>query len=249
MKTYRSSHVVKAVQWTDPAINPSTLFPDTDRPKMGPITDSATPSTPAYWLEGFPDPRHIQLGDWVVHHENGRSGVWNPANFERAFKSERPLIGVAVFVYGVGPTQNKLVMGRRSPSSLHGPNTWGLPGGHLEQGETPEEAARREVLEETGLVITDLIPLPWAPYLYHREPPPLAHPDAPAREYITLYFSATLTYDWSLEGGRTSKPPFEPEVREPEKHVEWAWFDPLHLPSPLFHPLAQNAELLLLKTI
>lgn len=35
-------------------------------------------------------------------------------------------------------------------------NTWEICGGHIEPGETPEEAAAREVMEETGAMEFDL---------------------------------------------------------------------------------------------
>ena len=33
---------------------------------------------------------------------------------------------------------------------------WGLPGGHVEKGETPQQAAIRDVYEETAVVIKDV---------------------------------------------------------------------------------------------
>src|SRR5882724_1273985 len=54
------------------------------------------------------------------------------------------------------------VVVRRGPDGarylliLDGYGNWGLPKGHLKSRETPEEAARREIAEETGL--DNLIP-------------------------------------------------------------------------------------------
>ena len=53
--------------------------------------------------------------------------------------------GVGVFVRdGVG----RVLLEKRSDCGL-----WGLPGGRIEPGESISEAARREVLEETGLTV------------------------------------------------------------------------------------------------
>ena len=38
-------------------------------------------------------------------------------------------------------------------------DTWESPGGHIDQGETPLEAAKRELYEETGAIDFDIEPL------------------------------------------------------------------------------------------
>ncbi|MFK3981537.1 NUDIX hydrolase [Micromonospora sp. NPDC050397] len=52
-----------------------------------------------------------------------------------------------------------LLMQLRDEFAPTHPNLWGIPGGQVEPGETPEQAARRELLEETGLRVDGTLDL------------------------------------------------------------------------------------------
>ena len=74
----------------------------------------------------------------------------------------RPLF--QVFAAGVILNQdNKILLVKSTYQRFH---PWGLPGGSLEYGESPEEAVKREVWEETGLNVEIkrfLIVKTWSP--------------------------------------------------------------------------------------
>jgi 8-oxo-dGTP diphosphatase len=121
-------------------------------------------------------------------------------------------VGVAVLISRDG----KWLMHKRKGS--HGAGTWSFPGGHIDFGDTPVFACRREVLEETGLEVGYCEPYRYLPY---------ANADfIEGKQYITLFFVAEYI------GG-------EPKVMEPDKcDGDWIWVDPVDPPKPLFGALS-----------
>ncbi len=60
---------------------------------------------------------------------------------------ERPIVGVGAVIFD----HDLVLLVQRGHAPMQG--EWSLPGGALEVGETLEEGIRREVLEETGLIV------------------------------------------------------------------------------------------------
>ena len=72
-----------------------------------------------------------------------------PAPSDDRSYPKRPFLGVSCAVWYAGKVL--LVQRGRPPKQDY----WALPGGLVETGETCADAACREILEETGLLITD----------------------------------------------------------------------------------------------
>lgn len=116
----------------------------------------------------------------------------------------RPKVGIGVMILKDG----KVLLGRRL--NAHGAGVFAFPGGHLEHGESFENCARREVMEECGLEISQPRFLFVANLM-----------DYWPKHYTHLGFIA----EW-ISG--------EPENREPDKCEGWNWYDLDKLPSPRF---------------
>lgn len=114
-------------------------------------------------------------------------------------------VGVGVFILRAG----KFLMMQRRGS--HGSGTWAPPGGKMDFGESFEDTAKREVLEETNLRITNVRLAGVTNDLFPED----------EKHFITLW----LLSDY--EGG-------EAKIMEPEKctAMEWRTFETL--PDPLF---------------
>jgi 8-oxo-dGTP pyrophosphatase MutT (NUDIX family) len=118
-------------------------------------------------------------------------------------------IGVGVLVV----RDDKVLIGQRL--SAHGFGTWSFPGGKPRAGESYEDCAIRELMEETGL----------------RGESPRA-----IAETVDGFLSSRSVFRTTLV--RVNVDGGEPCALEPEKTAAWLWRKPTALPTPLFAPVA-----------
>jgi 8-oxo-dGTP diphosphatase len=115
---------------------------------------------------------------------------------------------------------NKVLLGRRhgGPGNESGPlggaRTWSMPGGKLEFGESFEEAARRETLEEAGIRLRSMRVIG------------VNNDRAGTAHFVTI---GLLSEEFDGEAS----------VMEPGKMTEWGWFALDTLPEPLYLPSAK----------
>lgn len=111
---------------------------------------------------------------------------------------------IARCVAGAIVRGGRVLLVKRSPQAWNYPDVWDLFGGHVEEGESLDEALRREAREELGVEVESFHPLGT-----------VHDPVEPAD--ITI-FAVTA---W---GG-------EPVNAAPDEHSEIGWFSPDELPD------------------
>lgn len=110
----------------------------------------------------------------------------------------------AVRVEGILIRDDGVLLVRRSPCKRVFPDRWDLFGGHVEQGESLEEALHREAREELGI---EVLALDWLGHRYD--------PVEPAEVHLYVVRS------WVGE----------PLNAAPEEHTDVRWFSKGELPA------------------
>ena len=110
-----------------------------------------------------------------------------------------------VGVHALVIKDNKILLGKRK--NVYAEGQYGLPGGHLENHESIEQAVARELLEETGLTCES--------FIFSNV---VNEPEPDNKHYIFFGFLAQ-----NIKG--------EPALTEPDKCYGWEWFDLDNLPE------------------
>ncbi|MCF7831726.1 MAG: NUDIX domain-containing protein [Candidatus Pacebacteria bacterium] len=128
-------------------------------------------------------------------------------------KENYPKVGVGVMVIKEG----KVLLGLRGTCQI-GAGQYAWPGGLLEQGESIIECAKREVLEETGIIIKNV------DFLCVIN----------IKEYLPNHFlNIGMVAEW--ESGNA-------DTLESHKTLSWNWYSMDTLPRPLFEGIQYYIE-------
>lgn len=112
--------------------------------------------------------------------------------------TKRPFVGIAVFVLN-HQYPNSVLISRRL--SAHGEDTYQLPGGHLEYGESFEQCAERELFEETNLQSKSFQFVYLTNDIFEEQ----------SKHYVTIFLKTVLNDCSTLK------------CMEPHKNSDWTW--------------------------
>lgn len=115
--------------------------------------------------------------------------------------------------------KGQVLLGKRKNAFAAG--EYGIPSGHVDSGETFQQAAVREVNEETGVQIQEDSLLLFAISNY----------------IIDTWDSQYVTFDFLL-----TVPSESIATKEPHKNEGWGWYDLDKLPEPLHYPAKRTIE-------
>lgn len=121
--------------------------------------------------------------------------------------------GVGVILVRKG----KILLGKRHPdpkkadSAFKSAGEWSLPGGKVDFGESLEEAAIREVKEETGITIS-------------------------SPKVISVHNFKNKHAHFVTVGLTTNTWKGKAKVMEPDQMTQWTWFSLKKLPKPRYFP-------------
>ena len=112
----------------------------------------------------------------------------------------------------------RVLLAHRHPLRRWYPDCWDLVGGHIEPGESPEQAVIRECLEELGVRIFNPRPLPMT----------FTNPGITMNAFVVTHWQGN------------------PVNAAPDEHDQLVWFTPADLPhlklaDPAVLPALQNA--------
>lgn len=131
--------------------------------------------------------------------------------------------------------QGRILLQLRDANAPIEPNCWGLPGGSIEPGEDPKEAAHRELMEETGLQAPESLSLFW-----HGVRPSVRQDDALTEWFV--YSARTLARQDDVVIGEGAAMEFIPVEKARTLHLSTnaAFFVSQFLDSPAYQHLAER---------